>query len=34
MARAVSMKFTENNCQRLLVTWLDFGGQRSRSQQA
>ena len=28
------MKLTGNNDQTILMTWSDFGGQRSRSQQA
>jgi len=30
---AISMKLTVNNHSPLLMTWLEFGGQRSRSQQ-
>jgi len=33
-ARAISMKLTGNIHWPLVMTWLDFGGQRSRSQQA
>jgi len=33
IARAISMKLTGNIHYPLLMTWLDSGGQRSRSQQ-